>query len=99
VKQVVCAVVLVFGVLTGGAVPAHADLPATCVNRGEYRQVHQGMTMRRVHRIFDGRGRRTAFSRHGRFTSEIRRYRGCPHRSAVSVSYGNGRVRSKSASW
>jgi hypothetical protein len=52
-----------------------------------------------VRRIFDTRGRRTAFARRGGFTFEIRRYRGCARHTAVSVAYGNGRVRGKSASW
>ena len=35
--------------------PASADTPR-CVTLKEYRQVHQGMTRARVHRIFDVRG-------------------------------------------
>ena len=100
-RQVLCAFALAIACLAGTAAsPAHAQAEArACVSPGEYRQVHRGMTKRRVHRIFDTRGRRVAFSRDGRFTSEIRRYRGCPRRSAVSVGYGNRRVRSKSAVW
>ena len=97
-RQLLCACVLVLACLGGTVSLAQAGGQA-CVNRGEYRQVHKSMTKRRVHRIFDSRGRRVAFSRNGRFTSEIRRYRGCPRRSAVSVAYGNGKVRSKSAVW
>ena len=97
-RRVACAVVLLLAALTGAAQPAQAEAGA-CVNPGEFGQVHKGMTKHRVHRIFDTRGRQIAFSRHGRFTSEIRRYRGCPNHSTVSIGYGNGRVRSKSASW
>ena len=97
-KRVLSVLVLVLGTMTGGAVAAHPESIA-CVNRGEYHQVHRGMTKHHVHQIFDTRGRRTAFSRHGGVTAEIRRYRGCPRHSAVSVAYGNGRVRGKSASW
>jgi hypothetical protein len=97
-RQVLSAVVLVLATLAGGAVSAHAEARA-CVSPGEYRQVHRGMTKHRVHQIFDTRGRRTAFVRRGGSTFQIRRYRGCPRHSAVSVAYGNGRVRAKSASW
>jgi hypothetical protein len=98
-KQGLSAFALVLATLTGVSTPAQAAIPGPCVSRGEYRQVHRSMTKHRVHRIFDTRGRRTAFSRRGGVTAEIRRYRGCPRHSAVSVAYGNGRVRGKSASW
>jgi hypothetical protein len=92
------ALALVIACLVAMPSPAQAEA-RRCVSPGEYAQVHKGMPKRAVHRVFDTRGRRVAFSRHGRFTSEIRRYPGCPHRSAVSVAYGNGRLRAKSASW
>jgi hypothetical protein len=97
-RQLLCTFALAVACLGGTASPAEAEAPA-CVNRGEYRQVHKGMTKRGVHRVFETRGRRVAFSKHGRFTSEIRRYRGCPAGSAVSVAYGNGRLKSKAAFW
>jgi hypothetical protein len=97
-KQGLAAFVLVVGALIGAGVPAQAT-PGACVSPGEYRQVHRGMTRHHVRQIFDTRGRRSAFFRRGGFTSEIRRYRGCPRHSAVSIAYGNGRVRTKSASW
>ena len=73
-----------------------ADSPR-CVSKGEYRQVHRGMSRGQVHRVFDTRGHRRAFARVGRFRSEVRVYRGCGRRSAVSVAYSRGRVRAKSA--
>ena len=97
-KQGLSAFVFVLATLTAAGVPAQAT-PGPCVSRGEYQQVHRSMTKHRVHRIFDTRGRRTAFSRHGRSTFEVRRYRGCPRHTAVSVAYGNRRVRAKSASF
>ena len=97
-KRVLSVLVVVFGTMTGGAVAAHAE-PRACVNRGEYHQVHRGMTKHRAQQVFDTHGRRTAFARRGGSTFEIRRYRGCPRHTAVSVAYGNGRVRSKAASW
>ena len=75
-KQGLSAFVLVLATLTSVSTPAQAATPGRCVSRGEYRQVHRGMTKHHVHRIFDTRGRRTAFSRHGGVTAEIRRYRG-----------------------
>jgi hypothetical protein len=101
VKKILCAVALVCACLTGPATSVVTAQAATkaCVSPGEYKQVHRGMPKRRVHQVFGARGRRVAFSRRGRHTSEVRRYRGCPNRSAVSVAYGNGRLRSKSAVW
>ncbi len=90
--------VLAAALLTAVGTPTQGT-PGPCVSRGEYRQVHRGMTRHHVHRVFDTRGRRTAFSRNDEFTFEIRRYRGCPRHTAVSVGYGNGRVKGKSASW
>jgi hypothetical protein len=97
-RPILCAFVLAVTCMAGAAAPAQAE-GRHCVSPGEYRQVHRGMTKRHVHRVFDTRGRRVAFSRDGRFTSEIRRYRGCPRDSVVSVAYGNRRVTSKSAVW
>lgn len=96
VKKSLCAFALVATCLIGIPTTAQADTKV-CVSPGEYSHVHRGMTKRRVHRVFGSRGRRVAFSRRGRHTSEIRRYRGCPRRSMVSVSYVNGRLRAKSA--
>ena len=95
-KEGLSALVLVLAALTCVSAQAQAT-PGPCVSRGEYRQVHRGMTKHHVHQVFDTRGRPTAFSRRGGFTSEVRRYRGCPRHSAVSIAYGNGRVRTKSA--
>lgn len=97
-RQVLYAFVMVLATLTAAGTPAQAT-PGACASPGEYRQVHLGMTRHHVRQIFDTRGRRTHFNRQGGFTFEVRRYRGCPRHSAVSVTYGNRRVRSKDASW
>jgi len=97
-KKALSAFVLVLATLTTAAPAAHAT-PGACVSRGELRRVHPGMTRHHVHRIFDTRGRRISFHRHGRFTAELRRYRGCAHHTRVSITYVNGRLRTKSASW
>ena len=73
--------------------PAQADTPG-CVTKGEYRNVHKGMTKKRVHRIFDTRGVRTAFT-----TSEIRHYKPCNAYGTVQVSYRDGRLIAKSGQW
>lgn len=93
-KRTLCALVLTVATL-GVAVPAaQADTPR-CVTRAEFRSVHVGMPKARVHRIFDIRGRRVTFARTGRFTSEVRRYRPCSRRTAISVSYANHRLDAK----
>jgi hypothetical protein len=99
-KKTLCALALALAVASVGvlAPTAHADTPH-CVTRAEYERVHDGMSKRRVHRIFDIPGRRVSISSSGGLTSEIRSYRTCKPNSAVSVAYGNGRVTAKSAVW
>ncbi len=91
---------LALGSLVVATSPAAAaqDTPR-CVTKKEYRKVHKGMTKKRVHRIFDTRGRRDAFAQSGGHTAEIRSYRTCSRFSAVSISYGDGRLDGKSAVW
>lgn len=89
-RAVVVAVVSVTFLVP--AVPAGA---AGCVSKGEFRQVHRGMTMSRVHRTFGTSGRQTF--RHGSIT--IRRYRPCPRHSLVRVYYRRGHLSAKRAFW
>lgn len=97
-RKVLCALVLAV-VSTCVAVPAaQADTPR-CVSKREFRHVHRGMSKGRVHHVFDVKGRRVSFSRHDGTTSEIRRYRPCRRRSAVSVAFSNGHLSAKSAVW
>lgn len=100
-KRVLCALALVVSCLGGAATTAPPALAEsrTCVSKGEFKRVHDGMRKRRVHRVFGARGRRVAYSQYRGFTAEIRRYRGCKRRSRVSVAYGNRRLQSKSARW
>ena len=95
-RMSLCALVLAVAGMVLAATPAQADSPR-CVSKAEYHRVHRGMSRGAVHAVFDTRGRRRAFSRVGRFTSEVRVYRGCPRRSVVSVSYARGRLSGKSA--
>lgn len=97
-KNMLCALGLVIACMGISAPVAHADTPR-CVTKAEYERVHQGMTKRRVHRIFDVRGHRTVISRGGGVVVEVRRYRTCRRDSAVSVAYENRRVSGKSAVW
>ena len=73
---------------------AQADTPG-CVSKGEFDHVHTGMSMSRVHRLFDTNGRlgvaASGFS--------IRKYRPCPRHSFVRVSYRKGHVTAKAALW
>ncbi len=97
-RQMLCALGLVITCMGISAPVAHADTPR-CVSKAEYERIDKGMAKRRVHRIFDVRGRRTVISRGGGVVVEIRRYRTCRPDSAVSVAYENRRVSGKSAVW
>jgi hypothetical protein len=59
------AVVSVALFLTGltASQPASADTPG-CVTRAEFRNVSEGMSKHRVHRIFDTRGEGSGYSRY-----------------------------------
>jgi len=92
--------VVAFG-LTGMTVPAaHADTPG-CVSKQEFRKVKDGFKKRRVHRIFDTRGRQTSIFRVGGETYESREYKPCSDRKYgfVWVDYVNGRLDAKYAYW
>jgi hypothetical protein len=80
--------------------PATADTP-DCVTRAEFSRVQNAMPRARVHRIFDTPGRRVSIHVVGDERHESRDYRACrhPHRSLVSLQYGNGRVIGKVAIW
>jgi hypothetical protein len=95
-RKTLCALALVVAGMAFGALPAQADTPR-CVTRSEYRHVDRGMGRAQVHRVFDTRGRRKVFARVGRFTSEVRVYRGCGRRGIVSVSFTRGRLSGKAA--
>ena len=70
---------------------ALADTP-DCVTRAEYRAVHIEDSIRRVHRIFDIRGRRLWIDGEGDYKTQKRRYRTCRaslvHHSAVQPAAG-----------
>ena len=82
----------------------HADTPG-CVTRAEYRAVSRGMTMSRVHGIFDTTGTRDAYSTSGGYAAQVRSYRACRAYSYISIAFDrNGygkpfRLSAKSAVW
>lgn len=77
------------------------------VTRAEFRQVHRGMAIRRVHRIFDTRGKQTAyFSAYpsiGVPAEQWREYRTRSRYGSVEIVYkkrqGVWRLASKTAYW
>jgi hypothetical protein len=92
------------------ATPAEAHV-RPCVSKAEFRSVSRGFSKKRVHRVFDVRGRQsyffggTAYSR----PQQGREYRACTHwwrggpHGTVYVDYrkrrGVWRVTSKDAFW
>jgi hypothetical protein len=63
---------------------ALADTP-DCVTRAEYRAVHTEDSIRRVHRVFDIRGRRLWIDGEGDYKTQKRRYRTCRAHSSVTL--------------
>jgi hypothetical protein len=79
----------------GGTPTAQADTPR-CVSRYEYNRVVNGMTMTRVHHIFDIEGSATGLG----LPNLVRHYKPCTRNGLVQVTYSpQGRVIDKSAQW
>lgn len=78
--------------------PAAADTPG-CVTRAEYKAAHKGMGKKKVHSIFDTKGKQLSWASMGGYTSEMRSYKTCSRYSAVTVLYSNGKLDTKSAVW
>ena len=75
----------------GSTGPAEADTPG-CVSRHEYDRVTTGMTMTRVHKIFDTEGQSSRLGA----PNQLRMYKTCTGRGRVQVIYTQGgRVVSK----
>ena len=66
----------------GVLVPASADTPR-CVSRHEYSRVAKGMTMTKVHKIFDIEGVETGLGA----PNELRYYDTCTGRGVVQVVF------------
>ena len=74
-----------------------AEAKPGCVTQAEFKKAKKGMKLKRVHGIFDTKGRRAAISHAGGYTFEIRSYKTCSPFGAVSVGYENGKLSNKSA--
>ena len=84
--RLLITVLLAVGSVFAAPLPAQSDTPG-CVVRTEFRQVHDGMPMGRVHRIFDTSGHQSAvFVTNGQ-THRVRNYRAC-HRPPAVVRSG-----------
>lgn len=79
------AVTLMFAavVSAGALVPASADTPR-CVSRHEYDRVTKGMTMTKVHKIFDTAGTETGL---GGDSGQLRYYGTCTGRGVIQIGY------------
>jgi hypothetical protein len=79
------AVTLVSAALVsaGAALPASADTPR-CVSRHEYDRIAKGMSMTKVHKIFDTAGTETGL---GGGSGTLRYYGTCTGRGVVQVGY------------
>jgi hypothetical protein len=79
--------------------------PKDCVTKLEYRQVEDGMTRSKVHRVIGTDGKRESFEHQGPHTTELRIYDGCNSPdSLVTITYEKDRgqplrVSSKTAIW
>lgn len=74
---------------------AHADTPG-CVSQHEYHRIAKGMTMTKVHQIFDTAGAATGLGGE----NHIYYYRTCARLSQVQVTFSpRHRVVTKSANW
>lgn len=81
---------------------AQADT-AGCVSKREFKNVKRGFTKKRVHRIFDTKGKQFSWFNVGGDTYESREYRACTVsfgiHGTVYMDYTNNRVDSKMAIW
>jgi hypothetical protein len=68
------------------AASAHADSPG-CVTKTEYRHAKKGMTMTKVHGIFDTIGKQESKAQSGGYVFLIKSYKVC-HSSYSSVVVG-----------
>jgi hypothetical protein len=81
-RAVVTLITVAF-VGAGVPLPASADTPR-CVSRHEYDRITKGMTMTKVHKIFDTKGVETGL---GGDSGQLRYYDTCTGRGVVQVGY------------
>ena len=99
---------LLFGLVAVGAPAAVAAKPTPYVTKAEFKQVRRGMTMNKVHRIFDVTGKQTSYmsgypGKWGWPATQSREYKAKSKFSYVSVDYkkvnGTWKVTGKTAFW
>jgi hypothetical protein len=96
--RLLIAVLLAAGSVLAAPMSAQADTPR-CVTRVEFRQVHDGMPLAQVHRIFNTAGHQSSVIIVGGQRHIARNYRAChrPRQSFVQVHYADGVVVAKFA--
>lgn len=81
---------------------AQADT-AACVSKREFKKVKRDFTKKRVHRIFDTKGKQSSWFNVGGDSYESREYRACTVsfgiHGTVYMDYTNNRLDSKMAIW
>ena len=98
------SVAIVLASLATWPMAVSADTPG-CVTRAEFRAVHRGHKMARVHRKWDTRGRLRAKANVRGYRAQVRTYRGCGSRyNVVAASFsktpwGRWKLSAKSAVW
>jgi hypothetical protein len=84
------ALALSFG---ASALPAAAD--PGCVTQAEFKKIKNGMTKKRVAKIFGTPGEVFSAAGKGRYRVEVRNYEACSEFGAVSVGFIANKVESK----
>jgi hypothetical protein len=98
------ALVITVAALGAGTPSVAASYNSGCVTRSEYRRVHDGDSMGRVHRLFGSTGKKVAeYSGYG-YASQTRQYRVCSSSWGLVMvnydrEYGTWRLSYKSAYW
>ncbi|MFC7361658.1 hypothetical protein [Nocardioides astragali] len=94
-RRLAAAILVAFTATTVAVPMAQADTPR-CVSRHEYDRVTKGMTMTKVHKIFDTAGSETGLGA----PNLLYHYRPCTKQGLVQVVYSpRGRMLGKSAHW
>jgi hypothetical protein len=107
--SLISVLALAAGLFFVSPTPAHADTRGY-VSKSEFRRVHKGMKIKRVHRIFDTRGRQTAYydgykcgTKYGWCPEQDREYRTRSKWGYVDIGFkrvrGAWRLSSKHAYW
>lgn len=94
ILRVFVGLVMSFSLILGfTAIPANAE--PGCVTQAEFKKVKNGMTKKRVAKLFGTKGEQFAVSGKGRFRLELRSYTACSEFGSVSIGFIGGKVDSK----